>query len=136
MSQENLDLAVAGLTAATTLPKPDYATVNRLYAPDHVLVPLPIGVGHEDQGRGAKGFRDWWEDIEEALQPEHTLKGAVDVGADKVLAVFTTRFTGPTSQVTGEQRTWVAMTLAGGKITRTELYSDPAAALEAVSPSE
>jgi ketosteroid isomerase-like protein len=136
MSQENLDVAIAGLTAATTLPKPDYETVNRLYSPDHVLVPLPISVGHQFEGRGAEGFKDWREDIQDVLQPEHTLRGAVDVGADKVLAVFITRFTGPTSQVTAEQRTWVAMTVAGGKITRTELYGDPAEALEAVGLTE
>lgn len=136
MSQENLDLAIAGLTAATTFPKPDYATVNRLYASGHVLVPLQMAPDHLGEGRGVRGFKDFRETLEATLQPESTLKGAVDVGADRVLAVLTIRFTGLASKVTAEQRIWIAMTLAGGTITRTELYGDSAAALEAVGLSE
>ena len=40
MSQENLDLVVRAMEAVLRRPKPDFETVNALYHPDHVLVPL------------------------------------------------------------------------------------------------
>lgn len=60
-----------------------------------------------------------------------TFDGAVDVGGSKVLCVFTAQFRGPTSGAEFEQRTWAVATVRGGRVVRTEVYTDPAKALEA-----
>ena len=36
MSQENLDIVTRALNAAFARPKPDFTTVNELYAPDQI----------------------------------------------------------------------------------------------------
>jgi ketosteroid isomerase-like protein len=134
MSQERLELVTRAMKAALARPEPDLATVNQLYASDHVFVP----VGHMIEGevRGAREYRAWREETDELLGSEHDLQGAVDIGTDKVLVVTTTRYKGTTSGLASEQRTWNVVTVAGGKITRTEAYSDSTAALEAAGLSE
>jgi ketosteroid isomerase-like protein len=134
MSQERLELVTRAMKAALARPEPDLATVNELYAPDHVFVPL----GHmvEGEAHGARGFRAWREETQELLGAEHDLQGAVDVGTDKVLVVTTTRYKGTTSGLASEHRTWSVVTVAGGKITRTEAYADSTEALEAAGLSE
>ena len=67
---------------------------------------------------------------------EGELKGAVDVGPDKVLVVTLTRFEGASSGIETEQRTWSVVTVIEGKITRTDVYNDPIQALEAAGVSE
>jgi ketosteroid isomerase-like protein len=134
MSQENLDTVIRAMKAALARPEPDVAVVNELYAPDHVLV--PSGYMVEGEVRGARGFRAWREETQDLLGAEHDLRGAVDVGPEKVLAVTTTRFKGSTSGVTSEERMWNVVTVIGGKITRTEAYRNPGEALEAVGLRE
>ncbi len=130
MSQENLETVTRAMKAALAQPEPDFATVNEFYAPDHVFVPLAADM-LEREARGARGFQAWREETREFLGAEHDLQGAVDVGPDKVLAVTTTRFKGAASGLASEQRVWNVVTVAGGKIVRTEAYLDPATALEA-----
>jgi ketosteroid isomerase-like protein len=134
MSQENLDLVIAGVRAALARP-PDFKTVNRVYATDHVFVPLAAGV-LLDEAQGAEGFRTWLAETTEALDLEHELRGAVDLDPDQVLVVTTTRFTGSVSGVISEQRSWAVVTVAKGKIGRTEAFGTASEALEAVGPSE
>jgi ketosteroid isomerase-like protein len=135
MSQENLDLVMAGVQAALARPTPDYETVNRAYAPDHVLIPLGAGVLLEE-AHGAAGFRGWLTDTGDLLDAEHEMRGAVDLGPDKVLVVTTTRFKGAVSGVSAEQRSWAVVTVKDGKIARTELFANEADALEAVGLRE
>jgi ketosteroid isomerase-like protein len=135
MSQENLELVTRAVQAALARPKPDFTTVNELYAPDHVFVPVGADM-LEREARGAGGFRAWREETQEFLGAEHDIQGAVDVAPDKVLVVTTTRFEGTASGFASEQRVWNLVTVAGGKITRTEAYADPARALEAAGLSE
>ena len=125
---------MAGLRAACTRPKPDYATLNQVYAPDHVLVPLAGSL--DDVGEGAKGFREWRAQTEDLLDAEHELRGAVDLGPAKVLVVMDTRFRGASSGVSSAQRSWLVVTISAGKIVRTEAYASPREALEAVGLSE
>jgi ketosteroid isomerase-like protein len=139
MSEQNLDLVVRAVRAAIARPKPDYATVNELYSADHVLVPAGAEIGLEEEARGAEGYRKWRQDMNEVMamaNAEQELRGAVDVGPDKVLAVTTIRVEGRASGATTEQRLWSVITVAGGKIARTEVYADPARALEAAGVSE
>ena len=134
MSQENLDLVMEGFRAALTKPEPDYAALNRIYASDHVLVPL--GGSLDPEGHGAEGYREWRARTEDLLGAEHEIRGAVDIGPDKVLAVADTRFTGASSGVSAEQRSWLVVTVRGGKIARTEAFSTDREALEAARLSE
>jgi ketosteroid isomerase-like protein len=135
MSQENLEIVTRAVQAALARPEPDFAAVNELYAPDHVFVPAGADM-LEREARGARGFRAWREETQEFLGAEHDLKGAVDVAPDKVLVVTTTRFEGTASGFASEQRIWNVVTVAGGKITRTEAYTEPAQALEAAGLRE
>jgi hypothetical protein len=96
MSKENLDLVKSALTAATALPKPDFATVNRLFHPDHLLVTLYRHIEAEEV-RGGRGYQAFLREqgplgLSEStgdapMSWETDFEGAVDVGRDKVLAV-------------------------------------------------
>ncbi len=136
MSQENLDLVVRAVQAALKQPKADFETVNALYHPDHVYVPLAANVLGEGEAKGAAGYKAWLQQTDDAIHWEGELKGAVDVGPDKVLVVTLTRFEGASSGVPTEQRTWSVVTVIEGKITRTDVYNDPIEALEAAGVSE
>src|SRR4051794_28974502 len=135
MSQETLELVTRAMRAALARPQPDFVTLNDLYADDHVFVPAGADMV-EGEARGAQGFRAWREETQELLGAEHDLQGAVDVSPDKVLVVTTTRFTGAGSGFTSEQRFWNVVTVTGGKVSRTEAYTEPVKALEAAGLSE
>ncbi len=135
MSQENVEIVTRAMQAALTRPEPDFATVNELYASDHVFVPAGASMV-EGEAHGAPGFRAWLSETRELLGAEHDLRGVVDIGPEKVLAVTTTRFKGTASGVASEQRMWNLVTVAGGKVVRTEVYPDPAKALEAAGLRE
>ena len=136
MSQENLDLVVRAMQAASKRPEPDFETVNALYHPDHVLVSLVANTLGEGEAKGAAGYKAWLQQIGDAVSWEGDLKGAVDVGPDKVLVATVTRFKGVSSGIEMEERTWCVVTVAEGQITRTDVYNDPIQALEAAGPSE
>ena len=55
MSQENLELVVRATEASLERPKPDFETINTLYHPDHVLVPLTANALGEAEAKGAAG---------------------------------------------------------------------------------
>jgi ketosteroid isomerase-like protein len=130
-----LDIVTRAMKAALARPEPDFATLNELYAPHHVLVPAGADLV-EQEVRGARGFRTWREEVQELLGAEQDLRGAVDVGPEKVLAVITTRYKGRSSGLASEQRTWNVITVRGGKITRTESFIAPRKALEAAGLRE
>ena len=136
MSQENLDLVVRAVRAVLARPKPDFETVNALYHPDHVLVPIEASTLGGAEAHGARGYKAWLEQTADALEWEAELKGAVDVGPHKVLVVTLNRFRGASSGAETEDRVWNLVTVSDGKLTRTETYLDPAKALEAAGLSE
>lgn len=136
MSEENLDLVVRAIQAALKRPKPDFDTVNALFHPDHVLVPLAANVLGEGEAKGAAGYKTWLQQTDDAVHWEGELKGAVDIGPDKVLVVTQTRFEGASSGIETEQRTWSVVTVTEGKITRTDVYNDSIQALKAAGLSE
>src|SRR5438876_318957 len=55
MSQENVELVITAMRAAWARPKPDFATMNEVFHPDHVLVPLTTI--DTDEVRGARGYQ-------------------------------------------------------------------------------
>lgn len=130
MSQESLDLVVRAIKAATKQP-PDFETVNALYHPEHVFVPLEASALGGADATGAHGYRAWLERTGDVVEWEADLKGAIDVGPGKVIAVTANRFEGASSGVATEDRVWCVVTVTDGKITRTEAYLTPAKALEA-----
>ena len=135
MSQENLDLVVRAIQAASKRPKPDFETVNRSTTRttfSYRLWPTPWERGsHRCGGLQDVASADWRRS-ELGGEP----RGAVDVGPDKVLAVTLTRFKGASSGIEMEERTWCVVTVAEGQITRTDVYNDPIQALEAAGLSE
>jgi ketosteroid isomerase-like protein len=136
MSQENLELVVRAIQAALKRPKPDFETVNALHHPDHVLVSLAANTLGEGEAKGAEGYKTSLQLTDDAVSWEGELRGAVDIGPDKVLVVTQTRFKGASSGVETEERTWVVVTVTEGKITRTDVYNNPIQALEAAGLSE
>ena len=123
------------MRAALARPELDFAVLRELYAPDHVLVPTGADMV-EREARGERGFRAWRVETDELLGAEHEVRGAADVGPDRVLVVTSTRVKGSTSGFASEERFWNVVTVRGGKIIWTEAYRDPAKALEAVGLRE
>jgi hypothetical protein len=67
---------------------------------------------------------------------EADVRGGVDVGQEKVLVVTENRSRGAASGISSEFRAWAVVTVAGGKVTRTEVHIDPGKALEAAGLQE
>ena len=134
MSRENVEIAVRAMKAATG-PNPDLGTLNELYSPDHVLVPVGAG-GIETEGHGMDGFLSWRRETNDALAPEFEIEEAVELAASVVLTVWTVRVHGVSSGVELEERLWVIVRFAGGRIARTEAYATRAEALKAAGLSE
>src|SRR5215210_3252214 len=117
MSQENLDLVLRAMRAALARPTPDFETVNALFHPDHVLVPIEVGTLGGAEAQGARGYKAWLEQTADTLEWEAEPKGAVDVGPDKVLAVTLNRFRGASSGAETVDRVWNVVTVTEGKLT-------------------
>ena len=83
MSQENLDLVVRAIQAASKRPEPDFETVNALYHPDHVLVSLVANTLGEGEAKGAAGYKAWLQQIGDAVSWEGDLKGAAMLAPTK-----------------------------------------------------
>ena len=131
MSRENIELVTRAMRALNVRPRPDWESVNELYSADHVFLSIGAIKLGEGEVQGARAFKEWSEQTQATMPWDAELDGVVDIGGDKVLACTTNRFRGGTSGLGVEQRFWVLVTVQGGKITRTEAYTDPAAALEA-----
>ena len=130
MSEENVEIVRRGMEAATRRPKPDFATVNDLYHPDHEFISrqdaLEGGVH-----RGARGYRDWRLNVEETVPWEGSVDSVTEIDADRVLTITRTSFRGKSSGVQlPEEREASIVTVRGGKVIRTENYRSPEEALE------
>ena len=135
MSQETLDLALRAVRAACARP-PDFETVNALFHPDHVFVSVTAGLLGEAEAKGGVGYKAWLEENADVMSWEADVRGGVDVGPEKVLVVTENRSRGATSGLSSEFRAWTVVTVAGGRVTRSEVHLDPAKALEAAGLSE
>lgn len=129
MSQESIDLVTRALEAVYRRPKPDFDTINALYHPEHVLASVMSTSLGEEERVGVRGYQDFLG--ESVMTWEGTLGGVVDVAPNIVLSVATVRAKGASTGLETEQRLWSISKVAGGKIIRTEVFGDPADALEA-----
>jgi ketosteroid isomerase-like protein len=136
MSRENVEIVRRGIEAAFRTPKPDFATMNELYHPDHEYISRYDAL-EGGRHRGGRGYRSWLLQGEETMEWEARLEKITEIGDDQVLAVTPTHFQGKSSGVTlPEQRLASIVTVRGGKIIRTEVYSSPEEALKAVGLAE
>jgi ketosteroid isomerase-like protein len=136
MSQENLDLVRRALAAGNARPRPDFETMNAVFSPDHVFVPVEGGKLGGGERVGGEGYRAWLEESGGTMPWEAKLEGAVDLGPDKVLAVLSMHFRGASSGIELDERMWLVQWVNQGRITRTESFLDPAEALEAAGAGE
>jgi ketosteroid isomerase-like protein len=136
VSQENVEIARRAHTAASRRPKPDFVTVNALYHPDHELVSL-VRFRHGGL-RGARGFREWLTDMDEAYGPSREMRvdEARALDEERVLLAVVIGVQGRYSGAPVEQRMGIVMTLRDGRVMRTETYPSVEEALKAVGLAE
>ena len=124
------------MQAAIRRPKPDYATLNELYHPDHQLVSRVNeleGGGH----RGGRGFREFLLDSEETLPWESTLGEIEEIDGSRYLVIVPTQSRGASSGIVlDEQPLAGIVTVRDGKIVRTEVYLSREQALRAARSRE
>ena len=134
MSGGNVEIVRRAYAAAFRRPKPDFATVNALFHPNHELV-TPLSRLEGTTYSGAAGFREWfssraddWESV--TFQPQE----AVDLDDARVLlsATFTGR--GKRAGVPVEQLQGLVVTVRDGKVVRTEAFSTLDEARAATQP--
>jgi ketosteroid isomerase-like protein len=137
MSQEELELATRAARAVIARPKPDFATMNEVFHPDHVFVPT-VAQLEGDEYYGGRGYQQFLREAsghagatDSPLSWEADFVGAIDVGNHKVIVVTTNRYRASASGIKFDQRTWTVMTVRDGRISRTETFQDPTEALKA-----
>ena len=136
MSRENVEIVRRALEAAVRKPKPDFATVNSLYDPDHELV-TPISRLEGDTLRGAAGFRTWLTEIgEDWASWEARIDQLTEIDQNRVLVVWWFIASTRRSGVPIEQQNAFVVTVRNGKVVRSDNYSSPEEALEAVGLRE
>jgi ketosteroid isomerase-like protein len=129
MSREDAELVKRAIQAVV---EKDYATVNALFHPDHVLVPFAGRV--EGEARGSEGFRDLLETYRDlGWEWEFEIEGAVDRSGQRVLLVGNIQARGSASGMELEQRAWYQVTVREGKVWRTVAYTDPDEAIKALT---
>ena len=137
MSEANVEIVRRAYEAALRRPKPDFATVNALFHPNHELVSL---VSFRQAGllRGSRGFREWLTELDETYESSWEMRvdeaRALEEGRVLLDVVFGVQ--GKRSGVPVEQRVGIVATLRDGKVVRTESYPSRDEALEAVGLEE
>jgi ketosteroid isomerase-like protein len=129
VSRENIEIATRALAAVFQRPKPDFETVNALYHPEHVWVPVDATKLGGDERHGAGGYKAWLEERASEMPSNADLDGVVDIGRDTVIAAGTSHFRAASSGMEIEQRFWLVITVREGKIMRSESYLSPEEAL-------
>jgi ketosteroid isomerase-like protein len=134
--EDNIRIVRRGFGAALQAPKPDFATVNALFHPDHEFLSLldPI---EGQRWRGGRGFHEWLLNLNEAFDDVEL--GLEDVSAlddHRVLAVTRTTARGKRGGVPLEQRGWCVVTVRDEKVARTEVYQSREEALAAAGVRE
>jgi ketosteroid isomerase-like protein len=129
---QNVEIVRRGVEAAIRRPKPDFATVNELYHPDHVLISRMNAI-EGGSHIGARGYRDWLLSSRDAVEWEQRLDQVTEIDKNRVLAITPGSIRGKSSGIALEEEWWASVvTVRGGKIIRTEVYSSPEEALKAV----
>jgi ketosteroid isomerase-like protein len=136
MPQENVDLARRAIEATLHTPKPDVATMNELFHPEHEFISL-IDALEGDRHVGGRGYRDWLVAVGEVVAWESSLEAIREVDDERVVAVMRMRAEGVSSGVPlREQPHACVMTIRDSKVVRTVVYPSPEDALKAVGLAE
>jgi ketosteroid isomerase-like protein len=137
VSQENVELVRRAFAAVFRRPKPDFATVNALYHPEHEQIPFTSMVEGQSSLRGALGFREWLDSFAETFESwEASVREVREIGDHRVLVAGVFTALGKRGGVPVEQRFAALVTVHDGKVTRTESFSSPEEALKAVGPQD
>ena len=135
MSQENVELVRRGWEAASSKP-PDWAVLNEVYHPDHVLESEWGGINNALY-RGAAGFRESLVDQDETWEewrPE--LCELIDSGGGSVVVKARLQTRGRHSAVPVDRVFGVLVSIRDGRIIRTRAFNTVEEALEAVRLAE
>jgi ketosteroid isomerase-like protein len=136
MSEENVEIVRRALEAGWRRPKPDFATVNDLFHPDHELLSSTTRAEGGSQ-RGAQGFREVLGSLDEAFESwEGSVEQVRSIDKERVLVTAVMTALGKRGGVPVKQRFWYVVTVRDGKLTRTEGYTSVEEALEAAGLSE
>ena len=135
MSLENVEIVRRGIDAAFRRPKPDIATLNEVYHPDHEFISRYEALEGGSR-RGARGYRDWLRTSEELMEPRARLESVTEIDKDRVSAITPSRIRGKASGVEVETRFACVVTVRGGKIIRTEVFHSSDEALKAAARAE
>jgi ketosteroid isomerase-like protein len=132
LSQENVELVRRAVEAAIQR-RPDWATVNALFDPQHELVQLTGFVDKEEgTGFGAAGFQDWRAMMDQAGDWRVEVDDARTAPDGRVAVLMRVLLKGERSGAQVEQTLCVLCSVANGKITRTESFTGWEEALKAV----
>jgi ketosteroid isomerase-like protein len=133
VSRENVELVRRALRAVYQHPKPDFDTLNALYSPDHEQIGLASQVEGRTAARGARAFRETLDSFSETFE---RWEGRIDeiraIDDDHVLVTGLFSAVGKRGNVPVEQRYAHLVTVRDRKITRTESFSSPEAALQTI----
>lgn len=136
MSQANVEIVRRAYEAVIRKPRPDFATINDLYHPDHELISL-ISLLEGGSHRGARGYRDLRLNTLDAVEWDSTVENVSEIDDNRVLVITPTRVRGKSSGVALKEERWGStVTVRQRKITRTEIYSSPEQALRAAGVKE
>jgi len=121
--EDIVEIARRAYEAGTRRPKPDLATVNALYHPDHELV-TPLSRLEGTSFHGAAGFREWFtsrpEDWDEMA---FRLDEATAIDDSRVLLATTFTALSRRGGVPVEQQQGLIVTVQDGKVTRTDAFN-------------
>ncbi|MEA2272844.1 MAG: hypothetical protein QOI98_1552 [Solirubrobacteraceae bacterium] len=116
---DHVEIARRAFEAIARKPKPDFATINELMAPDHDFVDALA-----ESSRGGRGFQAWfllfnetWETWE--IQPRELL--AID--EERVLLCYRFVATGHGSEFVVDAEMANVMTIRDGKIVHTRAFA-------------
>ena len=136
MSEENVEIVRRAFEAAWLRPKPDFATVNVLFHPDHELVSVAMKAEGGSQ-RGVQGFRQLLGSFDETFESwEGSVEQVRSIDKERVLIAVMMIARGKRGGVPVKQRFGYVVTVRGGKLTRTEGYTSFQEALEAAGLRE
>jgi ketosteroid isomerase-like protein len=131
-----VEIVRRGVEAVIRKPKPDFATINELYHPDHEFISILEATVEGGSRSGARGYPDWLMG-QDAINAEQRLEQVIEIDTDRVLAILPTSIQGKSSGITFNEERWACIaTVRGGKIVRSEVYASPKEALEAVGLEE
>ena len=137
MSEENVEIVRRALEAGWRRPKPDFATVNDLFHPDHELLSSAARVEGGGSERGAQGFREVLGGLDEAFESwELSIEQVRSIDKERVVVDALMTAQGKRGGVPVQQRFGYVVTVRDGKLTRTEGYPSFEEALEAAGLAE